>query len=413
MSRAWSLRGRLVRRLVLGVSLGWLFGLVLTTFVLSHEMTELLDDLLRDSARAMLATSSVEGTAQAMEPEAFGAFRLVTPAGELGAAPWPQQTGDGAHDIAGWRIYRLSNPDKGIAVELGQSDAWRRHELLESIEGLLVLMLPVLAVVLLTVRRSVGAALAPALRFARSLEGRRADDLSPVASTDLPAELIPIPQALNLYLQRIEQYVEAERQFTTNAAHELRTPLAAASAQAQLMMAGRADDQAPWHMDRAIQRLGRIVERLLQLSRAEAGIHDMTGCDLLRVLDVLLREQPAPRPAFDDGDLESAPITMRPDAVALMVGNVLRNAAEHGTGPATVTLRAGPVLEIENPVDASAQFEHGTFHKSRGSEGVGLGLTIIQKIADRAGVDLSFAMIGGRAVVRMDFSPIARSAPQS
>ncbi|HIC67409.1 MAG TPA: hypothetical protein EYO87_15700, partial [Paracoccus sp.] len=56
MRRGWSLRGRLVRRLVLGVSLGWLCGMALTMLFLSREMTEFMDDILRDSARVVLAT---------------------------------------------------------------------------------------------------------------------------------------------------------------------------------------------------------------------------------------------------------------------------------------------------------------------------------------------------------------------
>ena len=403
MKRRWSLRGRLVRRLVLGVSLGWLAGMALTVLILSHEMTEFMDDILRDSARVVL--DSVGDLPEAAG-SGFSAYRIVTPSGARGDAPWPEQVSDGAHDAAGWHVYRLSRSD-GVAVELGQSEAWRRDELLESIEGLVLLMLPVMGVVLVAVRLTVTGALAPALRFARSFGDRRADDLSPVSPEDLPEELTPIPEALNAYLARIGHYIEAERQFTTNAAHELRTPLAAASAQAQLIAAGRADAEAPLRMERAITRLTHIVERLLQLSRAEAGIAGEAGCDLARVLRMVIAEQ-RPAPAFDDGDLETAPVAMHPDAAALMIGNVLRNAADHGTGPVRVSLRPGPVLEIRNPVAASAAFQHTTFGKSDRSEGVGLGLTIIQKIADRGGVGLSYAIDAGEARVRMDFRALAQ-----
>ncbi|MGR3654897.1 histidine kinase dimerization/phospho-acceptor domain-containing protein [Paracoccus sp. (in: a-proteobacteria)] len=406
MRRGWSLRGRLVRRLVLGVSLGWLCGMALTMLFLSREMTEFMDDILRDSARVVLATG---GDFTAADRTVFPAYRIVTPAGEQGDAPWPRQQADGPHSSGGWRIYRLSRPADGIAVELGQSNEWRRDELLESIGGLVLLMLPVLGLVLWIVRMTVTGALTPALRFARSLGGRRADDLSPVAAADLPEELIPIPDALNGYLGRIGQYVEAERQFATHAAHELRTPLAAASAQAQLMMAGRADAEAPRQIDRAIGRLGRIVERLLELSRAEAGIANEAGCDLVVVLRMMIAEQ-RPAPAFDDGDLEVAQVAMHPDAAALMIGNVIRNAADHGTGPVRARLRPGPVLEIRNPVAASAGFRQGTFRKSPDSEGVGLGMTIIRKIAERSGVALSFSIQEGEARVRMDFTAIARPA---
>ena len=408
MSRRWSLRGRLVKRLLLGVSLGWLVALGVAIFVISHEMTELLDETLRQSAHVALAIyDAAEGVAD-LDLGEGSAIRIQRGGAEIHGAPWPVQAADGAHEVAGWRVLRLSQPGGGLVVEVGQSNEWRLEELWESIEALLILMLPVLGVVLLTVRHSVAAALAPALQFADRLRGRRASDLSAVESQDLPVELEPIPQALNSYLKRIEHYIEAERQFTTNAAHELRTPLATASAQAQLIAAGMADAGAPGRMVRAIDRLGSITERLLQLSRAEAGLEGGASCDLVRVVRMVAAEHPANPPLFDDGDIEAARINMHPDAAALIIGNVVRNAYEHGTGRVSLVLRPGPVLTIRNPVAAGAEFRHDTFTKSATSKGVGLGLTIIQKVAERSGIGLEFAVRQkgpqAEATVRMDFS---------
>ncbi len=144
-------------------------------------------------------------------------------------------------------------------------------------------MLPVLLAAPLAIRGAVGSALRPATRFAGELRRRSAQDLSPVATPDLPIELDPIPQALNGYLDTIRARIDAERQFATNAAHELRTPIAAASGQAQLIAAGLADDAAAGRLAGALSRMGHLVERLLQLSRAEAGAIGAGPCDLIRV----------------------------------------------------------------------------------------------------------------------------------
>lgn len=404
MSRDWSLRSRLTRRLVLGVSLGWLTGLGIAMFVIAHEMTELLDDSLKASAHvASAAFASGQGTARLELAPDYG-VRIRRNGTEINPAPWPEQQTSGTHQLDGWRIYRLSRDQGALVVEVGQSDEWRRDELLESVEALLILMLPVLLVVLLTVRHAIAAALGPALRFAAVLKNRPATDLSPFADADLPRELQPIPVSLNGYLQRINNHIESERQFATNAAHELRTPLASASAQAQLIAAGRGDANSARAMTAALDRLGRIIERLLQLARAEAGIDGQARCDLVQIIRIVVAAEDRGAILFDDGDIERAMISVHPDAVALLLGNALRNAIEHGTGGVTLTLRAGPILQIRNPVAPGAAFRHETFAKSAGSTGAGLGLTIMRKMAERNGIGFDTRIDGLVATLMLDFS---------
>lgn len=405
MKRDWSLRGRLTRLLLLGVGLGWLTGLFLAIFIIAHEMNELVDRTLKESAQLALSLYGASEDMALIAPPEMSALRVMRDGQQIVAAPWPALDKDGAVDVAGWRVYRLTSVhrDQVMSVEAGQSNRWRQEELIESIQALLVLMLPVLAIVLLSVGHSVATALAPALGLADNLRDRKASDLSPVGSEGLPRELMPIPQSLNGYLLRIGRSVEAERQFATNAAHELRTPLASASAQAQLIAAGMADDGAPRRMAAALDRLTHLIERLLQLSRAEAGIGDEVSCDLLRVIRLVIAEQPEPRPIFDDGDIERAEVAIHPDAVALIVGNLLRNASQHGAGRAQITLRPGPVLRISNPVDGKAGFRLATFDKAAGSGGTGLGLTIVQTIAERDGIGLDFRINDGVATVELRF----------
>ncbi|WP_134682368.1 sensor histidine kinase [Paracoccus ravus] len=403
MSRGWSLQSRLSRRLILGVSLGWLIGLCIAIFVFAHEMAELLDETLKASAQvaASAYVSGGDGTGIGLDEDA--AIRIIRQGIEISAAPWPPQAKDGAHQLPGWRVYRLTREPDALVVEVGQSDKWRHDELLESVEALLVLMLPVLLVVLLTVRHAIAAALGPALHFAATLKDRPATDLSPFDEAGLPRELHTIPVALNGYLQRIHSLIEAERQFATNAAHELRTPLAAASAQAQLIAAGAGDARSARSMVAALDRLGRIVERLLQLSRAEAGLDGEAGCDLVRIIRLIIAEHPSGTVTFDDGDIEAAPVDVHPDAVALLVGNALRNAVEHGTGGVSLALRAGPVVQIRNRVARGAAFRHETFAKSARSAGAGLGLTIMAKTAERNGIAMETALVGDMAVLNLDF----------
>ncbi|MBC7153576.1 MAG: HAMP domain-containing histidine kinase [Rhodobacteraceae bacterium] len=410
MSAPRSLRGRLIRRMMVGASLSGLVGVVIAAFVIAHEMGDLMDDTLAGSARLALALYQGSGNVGAIDLGETAAIRITDAGGAVISAPWAPLSHDGGYDVEGWRVFRLSDPQGRIVVEVGQSNAGRNDELFESTTWLLGLMLPVLLVALIAVSRAVASGLRPATRFADTLGRRDARDLSPVAQSDLPSELTTIPLALNRYLASIRTHVDAERQFATNAAHELRTPIAAASGQAQLIAAGLADDGAANRLAGALQRLGRLVERLLQLSRAEAGMIGTGQCDLVQVTRMLIVETGLPV-VFDDGDMARMPVATDPDALALILRNLMQNAADHGTGDLRVSLAPGPVLTVSNAVARGAAFRHATFDKSASSHGAGLGLAIVARVAEAQRIDLTFAIEAGRATVTLRFAPQPCSDP--
>ena len=403
MSRPWSLRRRLVGRVVAGACAAWLAGVALAATVIAHEMSELMDESLRASAELSLALYRGAGRIDA-PPAGDMAVRILDGARMVTDAPWPALAADGGQDVPGWRVFRLTDAATGVVVETGQSGDWRQEELVESLGVLVVLMLPVLVLALVAVRGAVGSALRPATGFAQALRARSAHDLSPVDAPDLPAELIPIPQALNGYLAEIRTRIAAERQFAGNAAHELRTPLAAASGQAQLIAAGLADADAAGRLHQALSRMGTLVERLLHLSRAEGEAQPRGPCDLLTVARLVIAET-APDLPFDDAEATSVRVAVDPDALALVLRNLIRNAVDHGTGRVRVALRPGPALRIGNDVAPGAAFHHATFQKSARSQGAGLGLAIVARVARGQGMALAFDMTDTRAEVVLTLPP--------
>lgn len=231
---------------------------------------------------------------------------------------------------------------------------------------------------------------------------RRPGDLAPVRADDLPRELAPVGQAVNLYLDRIRDHVDAERQFATHAAHELRTPIAAALAQAQLIAGGMGDADSAARMVAALRRLSQLVDRLLQLSRAEMVGAGAASSDLAQVTRMVIADTGVPA-VFDDGDIEAAPVPVQPEALALILGNLLRNAQDHGAGDIRVRLRPGPVLTVSNRVAPGAAFHLRNFEKSERSRGTGLGLGIVRKIAGKDGIALDFGIANDRAEVTLRF----------
>ena len=117
----------------------------------------------------------------------------------------------------------------------------RESVLREIALGLGLPLLLVIPIALLAIVLAVSASLAPLRRFRARLSSRSGRDLSAVPADDIPAEIMPVAAALNDVLARLKAAFEAERSFASHAAHELRTPLAGAIAQAQRLRSETSD----------------------------------------------------------------------------------------------------------------------------------------------------------------------------
>lgn len=399
----WSLRGRLARRILLATAAIWTLTLSVGLGVMWREMGEVADDALELQARTLAHVVEAAGAIPAGVTSGEFVARVSLLNAPPDPAPWPDPAADGLHSADGWTILQRTTPH-GAIVEVGQPIAARREDFIEAARVWLILSGPLLGlqlgIVLLTLRRS----LAPVTVFASEMERRRASDLSPAPDAGLPVELLPIPQAVNLYLGRIEALLRSERSFAADAAHELRTPLAVASAQAQLIAEGRDAPQAARAIVGSVARLTSTVERLLELARAEAGSGGSgERSDLVQVLRLLAADAPAERVRFDDGDFEALEVEADADSLALVLGNLLRNAVEHGVGTVRIALRPGPKVEVSHAVPPGAAFLEGRFATGPGSRGTGLGLAIARSTADRFDWGLGLEMHNGIATATVDF----------
>jgi two-component system sensor histidine kinase QseC len=281
----------------------------------------------------------------------------------------------------------------------------------------LALMLPLLgAAVWWSVRRGVR----PLRTLGQLLRARTPGGLAPVTVAGAPAEMDPLLEALNGLLLRIAALMESERRFTADAAHELRTPIAAIRAQAQVAQA-EPDGALRQHALQAVlqgcDRAARLVEQLLTLSRMDSGATppqsevDLTRC----TREVLASLAPTALARQQDLDfLATEPVTVfaDPTLLAVLVRNLLDNAVRYSPNGATIRVAissepsrvcwgvddSGPGLEAADLARLGERFFRvlGT-----GQDGSGMGWSIVHRIAVIQGATVTVgksAALGGLAV---------------
>lgn len=385
--KPWSIRQRLTRRVLAWVALAWLATIALATVFLDHEINEMMDEELHAVAETTIlgldaGTGDVIPRNIAIAPDGKErVLRILRQGAPAPQAPWPALSQDGLHHLAGWRVLRITA--EGAVIEVAHNDAWRREEMLEAASSLLVLILPMAFVLLWGLRQALRQGLSPLQELSHAIQKRGAVDLEPLSAQSLPSELAPLVASLNGYIDRIEALRQAEQRFIANASHELRTPLAAIRARLDLSQDQQARAALP-----LLDSLNRRVERLLQLSRADAGLGLGRGpSDIVLILRLLIREvgQNARHAIrFDDGDFEQLMVAADADAMAILIRNLLENALEHGTGQVVIRLH-DTRLTITNP-SVDGQFHTQPFTKRDGSAGMGLGLAIIDQLS--AGMEM-------------------------
>ena len=308
---------------------------------------------------------------------------------------------------ASWRVYYLRGGPWRVAV--GQATAERGEVLRDLLASQLLPWLLMLPVLLAVIAASVRRGLQPVRDIAREVRQRRADSLAPLAAADAPAELQPLLTSMNDLFARIERALEHERRLTADAAHELRTPLAALRAQwevAQLAATDAERAQAHARIGEGIDRLNRLVSQLLALASAESGSRPVftEAVDWHRVVERALSDC---LPLIDGRGTEvavswpeqGAPLPLAGDEalLATLLRNLVDNALRYSPPRSLVTVRFATdslVVEDRGPGLAEAQLARlgDRFYRPAGQvqSGSGLGISIVQRVAQLHGLAVRF-----------------------
>ena len=425
MSRSHSL----ARRVALFTSLGFAVVVALSVLVMAAllrvETDEQRDELLREMSPIVMgllmpAAPLDRGAAVQSEfaalmahdgEETIMVFALVDQSGVVRvksrgdvAFPDPRVTGTNRFYADARYRYYISAPNAdGAVVILGDSSGERTEAVLESLVGFAGPMVPLVAISFLLVRWITRSALRPLDHLRDEIAARDRGLLSPLDSAGLPSELRTVVATLNGFMSRLSKALDAERHFATNAAHELRTPLAVALAKTQHLRSRHTghdltDIDA---VEQALKRMTRLVERLLQLGRAEAGAGPSgVPINVREVLELVVEEraganaQIAARLLSDPSDM---PVLsgISADDFAIVAANLIDNALRYGAGDRPITLaltagaltvsNAGQVIAPEDLATLTTRFKR---HDARGG-GLGRGLYISETLARNSGGGLT------------------------
>lgn len=416
-----SLQGRLGLWLGVTLTLVWIIAASVTAILARREMEAVFDAALQETAQRILPLAVVDilgrdddGVTQHLaairDHDEYFTYIVRDRQGRIllqshGADPAVFQAWDGTgfRLSATHRFYNDEAVQGTIRITVAEPLDHRSTVAREIQIGLGLPLLVVIPVALLAIVLAVRASLAPLRRFRERLGARSARDLSQVAADDLPAEIAPVADTLNDLLRRLSAAFEAERSFAANAAHELRTPLAGAIAQAQRLQSETRDPEArsrAGEIETTLKRLTRLSERLMQLARAEGGRlrldHAADVRPVARILVEELSRTAGPGRivlALPDGPVMS---DLDPDAFAILLRNLAENALRHGAkdAPVEITLSADGVLAVANdgpsvPADTLARLTNRFERAAAQEDGHGLGLAIVAAIAKRTGSRLT------------------------
>lgn len=415
-----SIRRRLVAILIGLFVFTWLIAFAATYAAASHRIGVLFDAQLAHDARALLVLAELEPLARGAGPRqipvdsprfrkvlAFAVWSGEQPVLRSDNAPViarPQTEGYANTTLDGrdWRGFTLPGPQNGLTVWVGEPFSLRERMIDEITHDVLFPMLLALPLLAAMVWWGVGRGLAPLARVATEVATRSSSNLQPVGMAVVPSEISAFVDRLNDLLARLRKAFDLERQFTADAAHEIRTPLASIKTHAQVALRTVENAQRHQSLDQVIggvDRATRLVEQLLTLARLDreavenAFVAVNLGSLVAEVLAALRPEAEAKRKTLVSRVGEYVEVQGNPVALGIMLRNIIDNAIRYTPADDTVEVKvgcvdAGIVLTVTDngpgiPCTERARvFDRFYRGENVSAFGCGLGLSIARRVAE-------------------------------
>ena len=432
--KRFSIRRRLVLLVLGSLVLVWGAMLAVSYGKAREEIHELADARLQQGARTLLMLDlkrlarlvETRGTAGdrghgndegGARPLAFQVWsndgRLLLASAGAPPALQPAHDGFATRTIAGrdWRSYSLPDRDHEYRVTVLEPLSVREHPASHLAGRMSEVLLFALVPLALLIWFGISQGLRPLARLSDAIAVRDADNLEPIRLQDVPVEVQPLVAALDRLLERLARSLDKERAFTADAAHELRTPLAAIKVQAEVALAAK-DEATRRHaigqVIAGVDRTTHLAQQLLLLARVEhieAGARQPVDLGRLAADGIAQRADAATQRDIEI-ELDARPGSMLhgdPAMLAILVDNLLDNAIKYGCdgGRIAVSVRreAGELLLVvaddgEGVAEADRERLRDRFFRVEGHDaaGSGLGLSIVEKIAAAHGGTVDFGV---------------------
>ena len=443
--RMRSLRRRLFIVLLAIFVVAW--GITLTCLGVrySRERTGLWDSNLNDIAREILVSmpadvSRLDGNANLRLPEHSAPARdrhgklgrlifqvwikqrqhLVVHSLEPFRQPLRPDFADGfvTRRIDGeeWRVFAITDAGGEVQVQVGKPTADLAADLRQGVRIGLITTGLLLLVLAIAIQRVLYWSLRPITRIRQAITTRDTLDLRPLPDQDLPNEISPLVESFNRMLARLDRAMHNERQFLTEAAHELRTPLAALLTHAQVALRSRSleEAQAPLRqLVKGVERSARLSQQLLDSARLDA---DRPGsergpvelADLVAMLTREFETIAAAKQQTITLETSPSPIEGDVDELGILIGNLIDNALRYtppGGRVAVHCQRAADSVRLQVQDNGPGVAEEDRprifdrFYRIAGSNerGSGIGLSLVARIVQSHGARIEIgAGLDGR-----------------
>ena len=445
---ARSVQQRLMVAVLSIVLVVWGFAFVATWYDTEHEVGELLDAHLSLAATLLLSQPldalphaqvrelpNLHDDQRRVVMQVWHDDQLVLKSVAAPHAPMVSRGQAGFAQVrigqVDWRVFSVSGYDGHVVVQVAEQVKSRRDVVLANLRSVAYPMFIALPLLVMGVWMAVRHALRPLYDLGQRVTQRSPDDSAPLPDGEVPAEVQALVGALNRLFGRMARMIESERRFTADAAHELRTPLAAVRMQAQVAQGALDDAERDTALAAVVQgcdRAAHLVDQLLQLARLEnqvdvaesvcsvRAVARSLGADLSGVAEQRGQELRwswggAREVTEAFGDVDTCPL---PEGLLrILLRNLVDNALRYSPAGAKVHVsclalpekRASLCIEDSGPglpPDAVQRLGERFFRVvGSGQPGSGLGWSIVRRIAAQYGLGVSVGRsqaLGGLSV---------------